>query len=98
MIHSRFAVTGVQQSLLIVLRTLIGWHFLYEGYFKLLNPAWSRTTGMPLEPFSAAGYLQNASGPLAGLLHTLARPEWAGWINGGVAIALLLAGLSLMLG
>ena len=26
---------------LIVLRVLIGWHFLYEGIAKLLNPFWS---------------------------------------------------------
>ena len=82
MINSRFVLTGWQQSMLIVLRTLIGWHFLYEGYFKLLHPAWSRASGAPLEPFSAAGYLQNAGGPLAGLLHALARPEWATWVNG----------------
>ena len=30
---------------LVLLRTLIGWHFLYEGYTKLLQPAsgWIRT-------------------------------------------------------
>ena len=26
---------------LVVLRVLIGWHFLYEGIAKLLNPYWS---------------------------------------------------------
>jgi thiosulfate dehydrogenase [quinone] large subunit len=98
MISSPPALSGLQPLLLIVLRTLIGWHFLYEGYFKLLHPAWSRATGAPLEPFSATGYLQNASGPLAPLLHAMARPEWAGWVNGGVALALLVAGVLLMLG
>ena len=27
---------------LVVLRTLVGWHFLYEGYTKLLHPAWGQ--------------------------------------------------------
>jgi len=27
--------------LLTVLRILIGWHFLYEGITKLINPAWT---------------------------------------------------------
>ena len=26
---------------LVVLRVLIGWHFLYEGIAKLINPYWS---------------------------------------------------------
>ena len=26
---------------LVTLRFLIGWHFLYEGISKLLNPYWS---------------------------------------------------------
>ena len=82
---------------LIGLRTLIGWHFAYEGYFKLLHPAWSRA-GSPLDPFSSAGYLQGASGPLGGVFRALARPEWIPYIDTGVAVALLLVGLFLMLG
>ena len=26
---------------LVTLRVLIGWHFLYEGVSKLINPYWS---------------------------------------------------------
>ena len=26
---------------LVILRMLIGWHFLYEGISKLLSPAWT---------------------------------------------------------
>ena len=37
------ALTSAQQVGLVLLRTLVGWHFLYEGYFKLWRPAWSRT-------------------------------------------------------
>ena len=39
-------VTSGQQIAVVALRTLIGWHFLYEGYVKLL-PAWSRD-GQPM--------------------------------------------------
>ena len=49
--------SGTQQATLVLLRTFIGWHFAYEGYFKLLHPAWNRS-GTPLEPFSSAGYLR----------------------------------------
>jgi thiosulfate dehydrogenase [quinone] large subunit len=45
-----------------VLRVVVGWHFLYEGVAKLTAPSWS-----------AAGYLQQARGPFAGLFRWLAR-------------------------
>ena len=86
-----------QQIALVLLRTLIGWHFLYEGYFKVVSPAWGRD-GAPVEPFSSVAYLQNASGPLGGLFRSLAQPGWIPWIDTAVAIALVAAGLMLMLG
>ena len=90
-------MTRLQQLGLVLLRTLIGWHFLYEGYFKILRPAWARH-GAPLEPFSSAGYLRNVSGPFADFFRALADPAWAPWIDRGVAIALVVAGLLLILG
>ncbi|MCK4465296.1 MAG: DoxX family membrane protein [Bacteroidales bacterium] len=33
--------TSLQLTVLVVLRFLIGWHLLYEGIAKLLNPYWS---------------------------------------------------------
>lgn len=86
-----------QQVALVTLRMLIGWHFAYEGYFKLLSPAWSRA-GMPLDKFSSAGYLQTASGPFGDLFQSLARPAWIPYIDSAVAVALLAIGLLLMLG
>jgi thiosulfate dehydrogenase (quinone) large subunit len=44
-----------------VLRVLVGWHFLYEGIAKLTSASWS-----------AAGYLRQSRGPVAGLFKTLA--------------------------
>jgi thiosulfate dehydrogenase (quinone) large subunit len=86
-----------QRLALVILRTLIGWHFLYEGYFKLLRPAWGRD-GAPLDPWSAAGYLRSATGPLADFFHALGNAPWIGTLDLGIAIALVLVGLSLMLG
>ena len=33
--------TTIQLTVLVVLRLLIGWHLLYEGIAKLINPNWS---------------------------------------------------------
>jgi thiosulfate dehydrogenase (quinone) large subunit len=82
---------------LVVLRTLIGWHFLYEGYYKLVLPAWS-TAGAPLPAWSAGGYLRAATGPLAPAFQLLASSSLAAWIDVAVPIALVLIGLSLVLG
>jgi thiosulfate dehydrogenase [quinone] large subunit len=82
---------------LVFLRTVIGWHFLYEGYYKLMLPGWSRA-GAPLNHFSAAGYLHAATGPFAGLAHVFASPSVLPWIDMLLPIGLLLVGLSLILG
>jgi thiosulfate dehydrogenase [quinone] large subunit len=81
--------TRWQGPALVVLRTLIGWHFLYEGYYKLVLPAWS-TAGAPLPAWSAGGYLRAASGPFAPLFHALAGSALAAWIDWGIPIALVL--------
>jgi len=53
--------SGTQTTFLVILRVLIGWHFLYEGIVKLLNPNWS-----------SLGYLMDSQGWLAGFYHLLA--------------------------
>jgi thiosulfate dehydrogenase [quinone] large subunit len=83
---------------LVLLRTLIGWHFAYEGYYKLVLPGWARSGGL-IAPFSAEGYLRAATGPLAGVFHAMAaNPALVRATDVAVPIALLLVGLSLMLG
>ncbi len=83
---------------LIALRTLVGWHFAYEGYYKLMLPGWSREGGR-LAPFSAEGYLRAATGPLAGVFHAMAaHPTIVHTTDAAVPLGLLLVGLSLMLG
>jgi thiosulfate dehydrogenase [quinone] large subunit len=90
-------LSPAQQVSLVLLRTFVGWHFLYEGYFKLWRPAWSRA-GDPLATWSSGGYLHAASGPFAGLFHRLADSSWLGTVDTVVAVALLVVGLGLMLG
>ena len=89
--------SSLQKAVLVALRTLIGWHFLYEGYYKLMLPGWSRT-GEPLKAWSAAGYLKASTGPFAGLFHSMAESSFMSTIDWIVPIGLLLVGLSLMLG
>jgi thiosulfate dehydrogenase [quinone] large subunit len=86
-----------QEVTLVLLRTLIGWHFLYEGLVKILWPAWSRD-GVPLGQWSAAGYLRVAQGPFAPVFHALADSRWLPWINLVMTWALVAVGLCLILG
>jgi thiosulfate dehydrogenase (quinone) large subunit len=88
----------IQQVALVALRTVIGWHFLYEAYYKITSPAWS-PAGAPLARWTSAGYLRGASGPLAVLLQRLVNTSWGTlWIDRTVKVSLLLIGLSLILG
>ena len=93
----RAPYSSLQQVALVILRTLIGWHFLYEGYYKLMLPGWS-SAGAPLTPWTSAGYLRASTGPLARILQRLIDAGWIGWIDNTVKICLLLIGLSLILG
>jgi len=43
-------LSASQAKMLVLLRVLIGWHFLYEGVIKAYNPSWT-----------AKGYLLSAS-------------------------------------
>ena len=52
--------TNTQLSVLVILRVLIGWHFLYEGIVKVLNPYWS-----------SAGYLLEAKWIFSGLFNSI---------------------------
>ncbi|QQS48494.1 MAG: DoxX family membrane protein [Acidobacteriota bacterium] len=90
-------LTAASRISLIVLRTLIGWHFLYEGYYKFRLPGWS-ADGERLGAWTSAGYLKAATGPLAWLFRRLMDAGWTGALDWSVKIALVLIGLSLILG
>ena len=73
---------------LTLLRVAIGWHFLYEGLSKLSATSWS-----------AAGYLRQARGPVAGLFRSLAaQPNLLDTTNLVTMWGLTVVGLLLMLG
>jgi thiosulfate dehydrogenase [quinone] large subunit len=91
------SANGFQQITLVLLRTLIGWHFAWEGFVKLFRPSWSRG-GWPLPAWSATGYLEGATGPLADFFHRIAQSSWMGVVDIFIAVLLLLTGLSMMLG
>jgi thiosulfate dehydrogenase [quinone] large subunit len=97
---NNFAPTSLsvsQKFTLVVLRTFIGWHFLYEGYFKLILPAWA-PDGTRLAKWSSASYLYGATGPIGHLLQALFDAGWGHMIDVAVIAALLGIGFSLMLG
>jgi thiosulfate dehydrogenase (quinone) large subunit len=56
--------SNTQLFWLVALRVLIGWHFLYEGLVKVINPNWS-----------SAGYLMDSQGFLAGFFQSLASNQ-----------------------
>jgi uncharacterized membrane protein YphA (DoxX/SURF4 family) len=74
--------------LFTLLNIAVGWHLLYEGVVKLLDPSWT-----------AAGYLANAQGPLAGFFQSLAEsPALLQVTNVLNMIGLTLIGLCIMTG
>jgi thiosulfate dehydrogenase (quinone) large subunit len=91
------SLSGAQQAVLVILRTLIGWHFTYEGLYKLRLPGWS-PSGEPLAAWTATGFLKGATGPLAPLFGKMLDMGMAHWMDRFVMIGLFAVGLSLMLG
>ncbi len=69
------------RPLFTLLNLVIGWHLLYEGVVKIFDPSWT-----------AAGYLVNARGPLAGLFQSIAESSF--WLP--VVDVLNIAGLTLI--
>ena len=77
-----------QLYLLTALRVLIGWHFLYEGLMKLVNPDWS-----------AVGFLLDSQGIFSGLFYFLAsNPDVLNVVDTLNIVGLILIGLGLILG
>jgi thiosulfate dehydrogenase [quinone] large subunit len=81
-------LSRLQMTTVVVLRVLIGWHFLYEGLAKLTKPDWT-----------AAGFLKQARGPLSSLFHWMASdPNLLEIVNLLNMWGLTLIGLGLVLG
>jgi thiosulfate dehydrogenase (quinone) large subunit len=82
------ALSGLQMTTVVVLRVMIGWHFLYEGLSKLTTPGWS-----------ASGYLSQSRGPFAGLFRGMAAdPNVLANVNLLNKWGLTAIGLGLILG
>jgi thiosulfate dehydrogenase [quinone] large subunit len=82
------ALSPTQMTAIVVLRVLIGWHFLYEGLSKLTTPSWS-----------AAGYLLQSRGPFASLFRGMAAdPNLLSTVNQLNMWGLTAIGLGLVLG
>lgn len=61
--------------LLVLVRLAIGWHLMYEGLWKIQS---QRTT----TPWSAEGYLKNATGPMRGTFREMTGdPNDLKWLN-----------------
>lgn len=85
-IHSEY--TRWQLAALIILRVLIGWHFLYEGIAKLLKPGWS-----------AAGFLLQSKWIFSGFFNWIANsPTILDIVNFLNIWGLIFIGLGLILG
>ena len=76
----------VQRNTLVILRILIGWHFLYEGVIKAYNPSWT-----------SKGYLLSAS-ILKPLFTWLAGDSLIGSIDFLNIAGLIAVGISLIIG
>jgi thiosulfate dehydrogenase (quinone) large subunit len=71
----------------VLLRILIGWHFLYEGVIKLYDPEWT-----------SFGYLASAQGPLKQLFLAMTDDAIINWTDGLNVAALIFVGLTLTIG
>lgn len=61
---NKFDLSKYQTIWLVVLRIMIGWHFLYEGLVKVMNPNWS-----------SFGYLTDSEGLFKGFFNGLASNQ-----------------------
>ena len=80
--------TGWQPGLLVTLRMLIGWHLLYEGVVKLLNPQWS-----------SYSFLEGSQGLFAGIADWItSNPGILSIVDSLNTWGLVAIGLALILG
>lgn len=77
---------GLKETI-ILMRILIGWHFLYEGVIKLYNPEWT-----------SFGYLATAQGPFQSIFTAIANEPYIGIADGLNKFALVFVGITFLLG
>lgn len=75
MLASERQISSLGCWLLVLVRLAIGWHLMYEGLWKIQ----SQHTNTP---WSAEGYLKNATGPLRGHFRNMTGdPDDLNWLN-----------------
>jgi thiosulfate dehydrogenase [quinone] large subunit len=83
-----FSYSVKQKAFLVLLRVFIGWHFLYEGLVKAMNPNWS-----------SIGYLMDSKGFMAEFFYSLASNQsLLGVVDFVNTWGLVAIGLGLILG
>jgi thiosulfate dehydrogenase [quinone] large subunit len=83
-----YKFSNIQAFLLVTLRVLLGWYFLYEGIIKIVNPDWS-----------SFAYLMDSQGPVADLFQSMtANPKLVAVIDWLNKWGLTLIGIGLILG
>ena len=86
--RKQFTYTKFQLTWLVVLRVIIGWHFLYEGLVKVSNPHWT-----------SYGYLMDSKGVFEGIFQFLSsNPEILNVVDFMNTWGLIAIGVSLILG
>ena len=80
--------TTTQLTALVILRVGIGWHFLYEGIVKIINPYWS-----------SAGFLLETKGIFKGLATSIvASPGALSFVDFLNTWGLIIIGIGLVAG
>ena len=81
-------LSNIQSFSLFFLRVLIGWHFLYEGIVKVLDPNWT-----------SAGYLKSSQWIFADIFHAMAdSPTLLTIVDIANEWGLVIIGLGLIIG
>jgi thiosulfate dehydrogenase [quinone] large subunit len=57
-------LNNVQAAFLVILRVAVGWHFLYEGLVKIIDPNWS-----------SFEYLMDSQGIFSGIFKSMASSQ-----------------------
>ncbi len=80
-------VSKSQRNGIVLLRVLIGWHFMYEGVVKLHDPAWT-----------SKGYLMSAEGWFSGFFAWLGSDTLVNMVDLLNVFGLMVVGITLIFG
>jgi uncharacterized membrane protein YphA (DoxX/SURF4 family) len=74
-VRDNWRLSGIAVLFVVVLRLAIGWQLVYEGLWKL-------NTFSTAKPWTSAGYLRNARGPLRGFYREMTGdPDDLHWLD-----------------